>query len=307
MGLRIRTNVASLTAQRRLSSSTTSLQDSMAKLSSGKRINKSADDAAGLSISENLRSDVRSLNQAKRNAADGISLVQTAEGGLEETTSMLIRLRELATQASSDTIGATERGFINKEYIALKDEIDRIAASTEFNGTRLLVGNSELSDELANAPGTFPMEIQVGTNYYEESDALDNRNPVNIVKLNLNEINAFTEGEGSLGIGRADSGTVVDTKVNAQETLAVLDKAITRVNDYRAFLGAAQNRLTATVNNIGIQVENLDSARARIADVDYASETATMTQSRILQQAGAAVLAQANQLPNAALTLINAG
>jgi flagellin len=304
MGLRIRTNVASLNSQRRLSLSTDSLQDSMAKLSSGKRINKAADDAAGLSISENLRADVRSLGQAKRNANDGISLVQTAEGGLEETTSMLIRLRELATQAASDTVGATERGFLNKEYIALKDEIDRIANSTEFNGTRLLIGQADVGSELANADNTYPLEIQVGANYYNDADAVDNRNPVNIVKLDLNSMNAFTEGEGSLDIGRANEGTQVDTKRGAQESLAKLDVAITKVNDYRATLGAAQNRLGATVKNLAIQIENLDASRSRISDVDFAEETATMTQQRILQQAGVSVLAQANQLPNAAMTLL---
>jgi len=164
----------------------------MTKVSSGERINKSADDAAGLAISENLRGDIRSLTQAQRNALDGVSLVQTAEGGLVETSNMLIRLRELATQAASDTIGNTERGFVNKEYVQLKDEIDRIANSTLFNGTRLLVGKADLPDELKNADDTFPLEIQVGKDYYEgKSDALDNRNPVNIVKLNFSDLNAF--------------------------------------------------------------------------------------------------------------------
>ena len=145
MGLRIRTNVTSLNAQRRLGQSTKAVADSTNKLASGKRINKAADDAAGLAISSNLTADIRSLNVAKRNANDGISLVQTAEGGLEETNNMLTRLRELAVQSASDTIGDTERGFIDKEYIALKDEIDRIASVTEFNGTRLLVGESDLT------------------------------------------------------------------------------------------------------------------------------------------------------------------
>ena len=156
MGLRIRTNVASLNAQRRLGQSTDAIGESGNKLASGERINKASDDAAGLAISENLRADVRSLNQAKRNALDGVSLVQTAEGGLNETTNMLVRLRELAVQAASDTVGNTERGFLDKEYQALKSEIDRIANSTEFNGTRLLVGQVDLPEDMSSGANAFP-------------------------------------------------------------------------------------------------------------------------------------------------------
>ena len=158
MGLRIRTNVASLNAQRQLAKTTTGIQESSAKLSSGKRINKAADDAAGLAISSNLNADVRSLQQAKRNANDGVSLVQTAEGSLVETTSMLTRLRELAVQAASDTVGETGRGFLDKEFVALKDEIDRIANATEFNGTRLLTGSAELPEELNTGSNPFPLD-----------------------------------------------------------------------------------------------------------------------------------------------------
>jgi flagellin len=304
MGLRIRTNIASVNAQRRLGVSTEAVQDSMSKLASGSRINKAADDAAGLAISENLRADVRSLSQAKRNANDGISLVQTAEGGLTETASMLARLRELAVQSASDTIGATEREFVDKEFIALKDEIDRIANSTEFNGTRLLVGNADIGSEIANADGTFPMEIQVGKDYFEGADGLGERNPVNIVKIDLGEINAFTEGDGSLNLGRAEDGTRVNTKQDAQRSIAVLDQAITRVNEYRSYLGAIQNRLGSTVKNLGVQTENMEAAKSRIQDTDFAEETATMTQANILQQAGISVLSQANVQPQIALKLI---
>ncbi|MCX6119872.1 MAG: flagellin, partial [Proteobacteria bacterium] len=307
MGLRIRTNVASLNSQRRLGSSTEALQNSMNKLSSGSRINKAADDAAGLAVSENLRADVRGLNQAKRNANDGISLVQTAEGGLEETSNMLVRLRELAVQAASDTIGNTERGFLNQEYMQLKDEIDRIATSTEFNGTRLLVGDraGDLPEELQTEANSFPLEIQVGKDYYNESDAIDNRNQVNIIKIDMSKLNAFTSG---LGIGEAEpdeggGGTRVDSKVNAQQSIGSLDGAITKVNEYRAYLGAIQNRFQSSINNLGVQVENLDTARSRIRDADYASETATFTQASILQQAGTSVLSQANQQPQIALSL----
>jgi flagellin len=276
----------------------------MAKMSSGNRINKAADDAAGLAISDNLRADIRSLSQAKRNANDGVSLVQTAEGGLTETANMLSRLRELAIQSSSDTIGNTERGFVDKEFLALKDEIDRIANSTEFNGTRLLVGNADIGSELANAEGTFPMEIQVGKDYFEGVDALSESNAVNIIKVDLGNLNAFTEGDGSLGIGKAEGGTRVNTKQDAQRSVAVLDQAITRVNGYRSYLGAIQNRLGSTVRNLGVQGENLATAKSRISDTDFAEETAAMTQASILQQAGVSVLSQANVQPQIALKLI---
>ncbi len=305
MGLRIRTNTASVNAQRRLSMATNSLQESSAKLASGKRINKSADDAAGLAISENLRGDIRSLTQAKRNALDGISLVQTAEGGLNETSSMLIRLRELATQAASDTIGKTEREFTNKEFVALKDEIDRIANSTEFNGTRLLIGKAERPGEISNPDGTFPLEIQVGKDYFEGVDGLGERNPVNIIKIDLGNINAGTEGENSLDIGRAEGGTTVLTKVDAQRSIAALDKAIVKVNDYRSYLGSIQSRLQTTMNNLDVTVENLTEANSRIMDTDFAAETANFTQQNIMQQAGTSVLATANQAPSIALKLLS--
>ncbi len=304
MGLRIRTNIASVNAQRRLSISTDKLRDSMSKLASGQRINKAADDAAGLAISENLRADIRSLDQAKRNANDGISLVQTAEGGLTETSNMLTRLRELAIQAASDTVGAQERQFIDKEYVALKDEIDRIASSTDFNGTRLLIGQADVGDEIGNADGTFPLEIQVGKDYFVDADAIDQPNAVNIVKIGLDNLNAYTTGDGSLDIGRADEGTRVDTKQGAQTSIATLDSAITKVNDYRSYLGSIQNRLGSTVANLGTQIENLSAAQSRIQDTDFATETAEMTQQSILQQAGVSVLSQANVQPQIALKLL---
>lgn len=304
MGLRIRTNVASLNAQRRLGTSTHNVQESMSKLASGSRINKSADDAAGLSISENLRADIRSLNQAKRNAQDGISLVQTAEGGLTETSNMLIRLRELAVQAASDTIGAQERQFVDREFVALKDEIDRIANATEFNGTRLLIGNADVGDELANAPNTFPLEVQVGKDYFAGVDAIDQSNPVNIIKIDFGNINAFTDGEGSLDLGKAEEGARVITKQDAQQSIAKLDTAITKVADYRSYLGAIQNRLGSTITNLGVQTENLSEARSRIADTDFADETARYTSEKILQQAGTSVLGQANSSPQVALSLL---
>jgi len=307
MGMRIRTNVASLTAQRRLGQSSDAVQGSINKLSSGSRINKAADDAAGLAISENLRADVRGLNVAKRNALDGVSMVQTAEGGLEETTNMLIRLRELAVQSASDTIGGQEREFLNKEYLQLKDEIDRIALSTEFNGTRVLMGQNagDYGSELQTGnTGNSPMEIQVGKDYFTENDSLDVRNPINIIKIDLSKLNVFTEGEGSLNLGRADSGTQVISKTDAQNSITALDSAINKVNEQRAYLGAIQNRFNSTIANLGVQIENMDTARSRIRDTDYAAETATFTQNRILEQAGTSVLSQANQMPQMALSLL---
>ncbi|RYZ93451.1 MAG: flagellin FliC [Proteobacteria bacterium] len=304
MGLRIRTNVASQNAQRRLASSVGKLTESASKLASGKRINKAADDAAGLAISSNLSADIRSLGQARRNAQDGISLVQTAEGALEETTNMITRLRELAVQAASDTIGDTERGFLDREYVAVKDEIDRIATATEFNGTRLITGKTELPDEIANAEGTFPLEIQVGKDYYAGADAIDNRNQTNIIKLDLSNINAFTEGDGSLNLGRAEDGTRVHTKAGAQSSIGLLDSAIVQVNSYRAYLGAIQNRLGSAADNLAVTSENLTQANSRIMDTDFAEETSVYTSQNILKQAGTSILSQANQLPQAAMSLL---
>ena len=304
MGLRINTNITSVNAQRQLGKATRNLQSSMGKLASGSRINKSADDAAGLAVSENLKADIRSLNMAKRNANDGISIVQTAEGGLTEISSMLVRLRELSIQASSDTIGNQEREFADKEFLQLKDEIDRIASATEFNGTRLLVGQKELPEDMGDADNSFPLEIQVSKDYFSETDGIDKRNPVNIIKIDFGNINAFTSGEGSLGIGENEEGTRVNTKVAAQTSIAKLDDAIYKVNDYRAYLGSVQNRLSSSVNNLEVQTENLMEAKSRIKDTEFASETATLTQQNILQQAGTSILSQANAQPQIALSLL---
>ena len=230
--------------------------------------------------------------------------VQTAEGSLVETSNMLIRLRELSVQAASDTIGNKERGFIDKEFVALKDEIDRITNSTEFNGTRLLTGNSTVPDEFANPEGTFPLEIQVGQNYYTEADGIDKPNPVNIIKIDFSGINTYTEGEGSLEIGRAEEGTRVNSKAAAQNSMVALDKAITSVNDHRSYLGSIQNRLNSTVSNLGVSIENLSESKSRILDTDFAVETANYTKNNILQQAGTSILGQANQQPTIALGLI---
>lgn len=303
MGLRIRTNVASINAQRRLEKSTEAVGRQMNKLASGYRINSASDDAAGLAISENLRGDIRSLAAAKRNANDGISMVQIAEGGLVETSNMLIRLRELAIQASSDTVGATERDYLDKEFLLLKEEIDRISTSTEYNGTRLLMGNSEKPAEFGVSNG-FPLEIQVGKSYFHQADSIEKRNPINIIRMDFGSINAFTHGEGSLEIGSHEEGSRVNTKESAQGSIATIDRALERVAGYRAKLGAIQNRLDSTINNLSVNTENMTEARSRIIDVDFAEATAALTKHNILQQAGTSVLANANAQPQVALALL---
>lgn len=277
MGLRINTNVASLNAQRNLLGTKWGLDRSLERLSSGHRINRAGDDAAGLAISENLRAQIRGLKQASRNAQDGVSLVQVAEGGLNETSSILIRLRELAVQAASDTIGPVERQFLNVEYDQLVSEIDRIADATEFNGTQLLSGTGSVLD------------FQVGT-----------RNDPNIDRLSFDASKADANS-AALGVNL----TSVADKASAQNSLAAIDSAIVSVSAMRADFGAIQNRLQSTISNLAISMENLSAANSRIRDVDVAEETAELTRNNILLQAGTSVLAQANQTSNTALSLLN--
>jgi flagellin len=277
MGLRINTNVASLNAQRNLIGTKWGLDKSLEKLSSGYRINRAGDDAAGLAISENLRAQIRGLKQASRNAQDGVSLVQVAEGGLNEISSIMIRLRELAVQAASDTIGPVERQFLNVEYDQLVSEIDRIADGTEFNGTQLLSGTGSILD------------FQVGT-----------RNDPNIDRLSFDASKADANS-AALGINL----TSVADKASAQNSLSAIDAAIVSVSAMRADFGAIQNRLQSTIGNLAVSVENLSAANSRIRDVDIAEETAEMTKNNILLQAGTSVLAQANQTSNTALQLLN--
>lgn len=276
MGLRVATNIPSLTTQRNLQKVSDESGVSYARLSSGQRITKSADDAAGLSISSNLEAQIRGFRQAQRNANDGISLVQTAEGGLNEVGNILIRLRELGVQAASDTIGDTERGFVNKEYQSLKQEIDRIAQVTAYNGTVLLSG-----------AGNGPLDFQVGTNAGE----------LNRIQFDPSKMDVRTD---ALGI----SGAAVASKDDALTSLAQIDEAIKKTNSNRAELGATQNRLHSTSNSLGIATENLSAAKSRIADTDIAFETSQMVKNSILQNASISVLAQANAAPQNALKLL---
>ena len=252
------------------------LDKSLEKLSSGFRINKAGDDAAGLAISENLKAQIRGLNQANRNANDGISLVQVAEGGLAEVTNMLVRLRELGVQAASDTISDRERGLLDVEYGQLLDEVDRISESTQFNGSPILNGEGDKID------------LQISTRNNEFVDR---------ISFDMTAVDSTT---AALGIDLAS----VFNKDAARDTLEKVDYAINHVNAIRSDFGAIQNRLESTISNLQTSSENLSASRSRIRDADFAAETASMTRAQILQQAGVAMLSQANAIPNNVLSLL---
>jgi len=276
MGLRISTNVASINAQRNLKGNTDNLSRSLARLSSGYRINQAADDAAGLAISENLKAQLRGMKQASRNAQDGISLVQVAEGGLNEISNIMTRFRELAVQAASDTIGDTERKYLDVEYQQLKSEVQRIAETTRFNGLDLLNGSGGQVD------------IQVGV----FNDSFKDR-----ISFNTAAASATLASLGLL----AES---VGSKLQAQTSISAVDQAIVSINAMRANFGAVQNRLSSTIQNLQIADENLSAANSRIRDTDVASESAELARNTIMQQAAVSVIQQANSMPNLALKLL---
>jgi flagellin len=277
MGLRISTNMASMTAARNLANANQDQSKIYNRLSSGKRITNAGDDAAGLAISENLRAQVRSMGQAERNANDGISFAQVAEGGLTEIGNIMIRLRELAIQAGSDTVGDRERGYIDKEAQSLMKEVDRIANTTNFNGTPLLNGQADKS----------VLEFQVGTR----------NNDADRISFNTKDNDVRSSALGIDGL----SYTSIDS---ARDALDKIDEAQAKVFSSRADLGAVQNKLHSTINNLGVAKENLTQAQSRIADADVAEETSNLVRGQILQNAGISVLAQANQSPMGALKLI---
>lgn len=279
MGLRIGTNVTALNAQKALWGTKNSMDKAMSRLSSGNRINKASDDAAGLAISENMKAQMRGLKQANRNAQDGISMIQTAEGSLSEVSNMLIRLRELGVQAASDTIGDRERGLANIEYTQLLEEIDRITGSSEFNGTPLLNGTGGLLD------------FQIGV-----------KNSVDFDRISFNAAQADASST-ALGL---DLTNILD-KTSAQNCLSNIDGAINYVNQLRAGFGAIQNRLNSTVEGLQTNLENLSASNSRIRDADIADESTELAKQNILLQAGTSVLAQANQQPGLALSLLNKG
>jgi flagellin len=280
MGLRINTNVPALVAQRNLRTTRSSLDRSLERLSSGLRINHAGDDAAGLAISEILRAQTRGLTQAERNAQDGVSVVQIAEGGLSEISNILIRMRELGVQAASDTIGQNERKFLNIEFQQLLAEIDRISNTTEYNHVPLLNGSGSAFD------------IQVGT-----------RNNPSIDRIRLFDSNTSDVNIVALGINLAS----VEDKASAQNSLGAIDAALGSVTAIRAQFGAMQNRLQSVINNIMVNRENISAATSRIRDMDMAEETTELTKNQILMQSGVSVLTQANTTIKTALGLLGQG
>jgi len=271
MGLRVNTNVASLTAQRNLGNVTTRLQGNFSRLASGLRIATSADDAAGLGISERMRSQIRSFSVARRNAQDGVSLTQTAEGSLQEVSNILNRMRELSVQAANGTLSTNDRATIDNEFSELVSEVDRIASQTTFNGVQILDGS------------VATVDLQVGINAGETIAAA------------MQDVTASTLSIDALQ---------TDTAANASSAITALDTAIGSVNTSRGTLGATQNRLTSTINSIANVRENLSAAESRIRDVDVATETADLTRNTILQQASTSILAQANAQSQLALSLL---
>ncbi|MFK7740475.1 MAG: flagellin [Planctomycetota bacterium] len=274
MALSVNTNIASIQAQRSLGGVTKELSTSFRRLSTGLRITSAADDAAGLAISERLRGQIRSLDQAKRNANDGISMVQTAEGALGETSNLLLRLRELGVQAGNGTVSDADRDTLQQEFGELVSEIDRIAQSTEFNDINLLDGTE----------GSVTFQIGIGTT-------------AGVDTLSVNLSSART---ADLGIATLDIGTTGDPSA----AIDAIDGAIDSVSGLRGRLGSTQNRLQSTINTLGNQAENLTAAESRIRDVDIAYESANLTKLQILQQAAVGVLAQSNSAPQAALRLL---
>ncbi len=279
MGVVINTNIMSLTAQRNLTVNQDKLAVSVQRLSSGLRINSAKDDAAGLSISAKVTAQVVSIQVAIRNAQDGISLAQVAEGGLTEIGNILTRMRELAEQAANGTLGDTERSALDNEYQQLKSELDRIANVTEFNGVKLLDGSKS----------TTGITLQVGF-----------QNTTNDRITFFSGVAATT----TTTLGLTGVFGTISSATNAQSALTQIDSAISTVAQRRGTLGAIQNRLESTINNLRIASENLSAANSRIKDADFAYETAIFTRNQILVQAATAVLAQANVLPQNALQLL---
>jgi flagellin len=279
MTISVLTNVASLNAQRNLTSTQSALAASVGRLSSGMRINTASDDAAGLGISENLKANIRSLAQAQRNANDGISMSQVAEGSMNDMQGIVSRMRELSIQSANATLGDNERGYIQTEFTQLSSEINRISAVTDFNGQKLLDGS-------ASAGLTFQIGIQNTANDH--------------LAMSITKLTTSTLGSTSLHL----SAVSLSTAANAQAAIGAFDKAIQQLSQARAKVGATQNRMTVTVSNLAVAQENLTAANSRIRDVDVAQESANLTKSQILSQAGLAVLAQANQLPQSALSLL---
>ena len=284
MPLRIYNNLYSMNAQRNLGSNNAALGQSLERLSSGLRVNRGADDAAGLAISEKLRSDIRAINQVVRNSNDGISIINTAEGALSQQSAMLTRMRELAAQAATGSVGSTERQTIQREFGALRDELDRITAVTEFNGQKLTDGSLS-----SNVSAGSQVIIQIGF----KSTSND--------RINLNTAVDVTAIDST---GLAIQNLSVTAAAEALTALSTINSAISKVTDARGRLGAVQNRFTYTIANLQISAENLQAAESQIRDADYASEISQFTRNQILVQASTAILAQANLVPQTVLQLL---
>lgn len=283
MPIVINTNVASLNAQRNLSNTQFGLSKALERLSSGYRINRAGDDAAGLAISERFKAQIRSTSQAARNTLDGVSLVQVSEGAYDEISNILIRLRELAVQSANGTISASDRTAIDTEYDQLTQEITRIANVVKFNNVQVLAGNS------VSAAVSFTLQVGIGTTSNDT------------ISVSIQPAKASALGSAALDL----TALTLTSASQSVDAITTIDSAINAVNSSRASLGAMQNRLDATSRNLAIAVENLSAANSRIRDVDVAQETAELARFQILSQAGAAVVAQANQVPALALTLLN--
>lgn len=277
MGISLRTNIAALEANTALSNTNERLNGNMMRLSSGQRINRAGDDAAGLAISERFKANLSSLDQAKRNANDGVSLIQTAEGALQEVSAILIRMRELAMQASTDTVSTGQRGFIQNEFDQLRSEIDRIGGTSNFNELDLLTG------QFAGSANALTFQVDLSGDATQQI-----------------QVQIATVSPSALGI----ETIALSATGSARSSLSILDQAIQGVSAQRATLGAAQNRLSTAINNISTQFNNLSASNSRIRDVDVAEETAALARHRILMQSGVSVLAQANQIPQLALQLL---
>jgi len=286
----INTNIQSLNAQRNLSMSQGSLSTSMQRLSSGLRVNSAKDDAAGLAIAERMNAQVKGMNVAIRNANDGISLAQTAEGALGRIGENLQRMRELAVQAANDTNSTADRNALDSEYKQLSAENLRVIENTRFNGQPLLTGSG------GNGSGTFAFQVGANTSADNQISILTS----GIATALGSNVQGATTG-ASLG---ASGGTAAIDASTAREIMGAIDTAINTINTQRATFGAAQNRFDAVVSNLRVASENQASARGRIMDADFAQETANLSRSQILQQAGTAMVAQANQLPQGVLSLL---
>lgn len=282
MALTVNTNIASLSIQTKLNRASDALSTSMSRIASGLRINSAKDDAAGLQIATMMTNEIRGQAVALRNASNGVSMAQAAEGGLDQTAQILIRMKELATQARDDTNGTVQRAALNNEFILMSNELTRTSQNTKLNGRALLDGSAGM------------MELQVGTG----TTAAD--------RISLDLTAKFDAG--SLGVDAAvmalTGATVAEAHTNADATMVAIDAALATVTSTRAGLGASQNRLSSTVTNLQNMNENTEAARGRIQDVDFAAETAELTKQQTLQQASTAILAQANQLPAAVLKLL---